>query len=106
MKTQHTPGPWTVALGSWIVSDKSQIARAFEANPAMGFPGNVTEQEKDANARLIAAAPELLALVDEMQAALDVLAEDVADTFPARSEAACDLAMKARDAIAKATGAA
>lgn len=63
MKAQHTPGPWDVYDGpndkkeltvNYI--DKSgQIIMVADCNSAYAPP-----KERDANARLIAAAPELL----------------------------------------------
>ena len=52
----HTPGPWSVSKGSayYVCCDGSWIASA------MGIRG----PEGEANARLIAAAPELLAALE------------------------------------------
>ena len=59
-----------------------------------------------ANAKLIAAAPDMLELLVEAQEALDVLADDAADAgYHARAEGAAELAMRLRTAIAKAKGA-
>lgn len=61
MKTKHTPGPWLlVEQGdaneyAVLTPDKKEWVIAFRLNP--GRP--IYEQEK-ANAKLIAAAPELL----------------------------------------------
>lgn len=72
MKAQHTPGPWEVYSHSW--SDTSIYAKqdnsycvcrlsiydeATEANQSE------LESEMDANAQLIAAAPDLLAVVKD-----------------------------------------
>ena len=71
MKTQHTPGPWSVKPlendpldllnpsknGSWIISETNDIISH------VGFPAN-----EQANARLIAAAPELLAALEKISA--------------------------------------
>lgn len=59
--TAHTPGPWTVTGHSWshsIVANSEQIARLNHT----GTPANIAE----ANARLIAAAPDLLAALKAM----------------------------------------
>ncbi len=61
MKTTHTPGPWNVN----IPPHKFPI---YAAHPANRFAyvattprdDGLTDAERDANARLIAAAPELL----------------------------------------------
>lgn len=52
---QHTPGPWRLANGVQIRSDKDQIAKVWMMRNGEGV----------ANARLIAAAPELLATLEE-----------------------------------------
>jgi hypothetical protein len=57
MKTTHTPGPWTVS-GSHIVSSRTAVQLAQVYSPQGYDPKCEREQ---ANARLIAAAPELLA---------------------------------------------
>jgi hypothetical protein len=63
-ETKHTPGPWRVAAmrgfaGSIGVGPKGETAVAVIAADA--FPS-----EREANARLIAAAPELLAALRAM----------------------------------------
>lgn len=76
MKTEHTPGPWAVdpddrpgmEWNNHIVQQASpHIAICF-----MTHSGKRDNSEAEANARLIASAPELLA-------ALDLLVKDVAD---------------------------
>ena len=81
--TQHTPGPWAIepdALGeSSIVTDNGgTIADVYGRNPA--------------NARLIAAAPDLLAAL-----------QAVADYW-AGGDVPADIDAAMRAAIAKATG--
>lgn len=62
------------------------------------------EYKNEANARLIAAAPELLEALKEGHQALDVLADDAEEAgYPARAQEAADLAMRFRTIIAKAT---
>ena len=79
MNTQHTPGPWYVANGVQIRSDKHQVAKAWS------FAGKTGE----ANAQLIAAAPDLLAALHGVVR----VADRATDEFDA-----------ARAAIFKATG--
>lgn len=50
-KTQHTPGPWKLISGVMVAADGRTLAASS------GRP----EAETEANMRLIAAAPELLA---------------------------------------------
>ncbi|MCK9525969.1 MAG: hypothetical protein M0R49_08580 [Limnochordia bacterium] len=52
----HTPGPWTTKEGK-VTSNYGSVASLNIAH-AKGFAP--TEEEKRANARLIAAAPEML----------------------------------------------
>jgi hypothetical protein len=82
------PGPWeskSIAGNVWNVS--SQIEENGIA---------VAMVRGDANARLIAAAPELLEVLNDLLCDLDTL------NIPYRNEAICE---RARAAIAKATGA-
>ena len=69
MKTTHTPGPWSIApsfAGQWIKAGNSYICPLPDHIEHEGKPcGSVASQDKtqaeiNANARLIAAAPELL----------------------------------------------
>lgn len=65
MKNAHTPGPWNChqpgfkGIVSGVVRDKQNRFVATTASPNTG-EYNRDETEVDANARLIAAAPELL----------------------------------------------
>ena len=91
MGTKHTPGPWHVSKGRsvvWVKAGHQDVAGAYMGS----YPARCGEQDL-ANARLIAAAPELLEALDRIlnwPRVFDGLrAEDVAF---------------ARAAIAKATG--
>ena len=60
-ESKHTPGPWIATAsdnGEWGVDAASGWGIATVAGSAGYGPGN---DESDANARLIAAAPDLLA---------------------------------------------
>jgi hypothetical protein len=93
--TKHTPGPWEVDRYYWTLQ-----RRLFgDDEPEVQIIGRISETEDDereANARLIAAAPELL---ENAQAALAALEQP--KTYPADIEAAKAFL---RSAIAKATG--
>lgn len=86
-QTTHTPGPWEVLAGpewgGFTVGGQRIVATMRE----WGFPG-----EAEANARLIAAAPDLLAALESAE---DVLSET--DTHLSTLH-------KVRAAIAKAKG--
>ena len=98
MTTNHTPGPWTIANG--------HDARVYLIDDARGHAvGELVyaDARKPADARLIAAAPDLLAALEELIAEWDATHADedhrtgyTLDTGGIRM---------ARDAIARATGA-
>lgn len=60
----HTPGPWHVELGGFVYSETKKVAD-------VGLNGGYfaskisPEPERTANARLIAAAPELLEALED-----------------------------------------
>jgi len=57
---KHTPGPWRVDLRTdRIVADSMSVGKPVVLDVARAFPRR-GKQETDANARLIAAAPEML----------------------------------------------
>lgn len=69
MKTQHTPGPWHLSKGknyvrklSPTLTDAPQDYNICELNCMVGNP------EFEANARLIAAAPDMLEALEEIAA--------------------------------------
>lgn len=90
MNTEHTKGPWIYGADSDEVITKN-AALICDIAPSRE---SVSDEEADANARLIAAAPELLA-------ALQKLLENAGDCLEVEAPSSlCD----ARAAIAKATG--
>ena len=61
MTAQHTPGPWKVKAGTnAVLAGRKQICS--HVNAASALPVNMLEDQEiaQANARLIAAAPDLL----------------------------------------------
>jgi hypothetical protein len=64
--TNHTPGPWQVSPYGNITSKSLTVAKVEQ------MPGNY-ESEKQANAHLISAAPDMLSA---LQACLDYLLLD------------------------------
>jgi hypothetical protein len=102
MKNTHTPGPWVIQtcnangpfLDSFFISTEERIVCRF---PTGTGQFSETGQENLANARLIAAAPELLSALEDMLCAYmgdrEMTAEDCV--------CAADIA---RAAIAKAKG--
>jgi len=75
-KVAHTPGPWTVTDNNWEVSsvygpDDCLIAEV-QIHPSVTEENqHELEPVKEANARLIAAAPELLSALKMAQVWLD-----------------------------------
>lgn len=97
--SKHTPGPWNIGTKNgarvWSENGETLIADADASE-------SLRKEIKKANARLIAAAPELLAAAQAAKLALDDLlhAKDGRDWWTQR-----DAAMMLIDAaIAKATG--
>ena len=70
-QTSHTPGPWRVGQGRdgffnvWVMAGEKQLVadviRAADAPSFQFCTGPADEDESIANARLVAAAPDLLA---------------------------------------------
>ena len=58
MDTKHTPGPWVISGRSTINAGRG------------GWVASVSQSNREANARLIAAAPELLEALRVLEAAL------------------------------------
>lgn len=95
MSAQHSAGPWRI---DEMDTRKRQYRIRCEVGRSNGGAGMVVAEriELDHDARLIAAAPELLSALEDALAALDMEGVCTATC------AACDAA---RAAIAKATGA-
>ena len=87
MEAKHTPGPWRVEnpeqFGRDIYAGRVQVASTFYIG--------ISHEEEGANARLIAAVPDLLAALEQIAA--------ISWVIPA------EIGRIARAAIAKATGA-
>lgn len=95
MKEQHTPGPWH--WGYFDLSDRLFIAHQDDANPE--HTGFLAEMQKyngnEADARLIAAAPELLEALRKTLCYLECDSDDHQERADHK---------EAREAIAKAMG--
>lgn len=57
--SKHTPGPWSVDDASNVRAGEAMIAQTYRNNIGMSV------REELANARLIAAAPELLEVLED-----------------------------------------
>ena len=102
-KSGHTPGPWTVEA-----SGRDRTSRAVAGAHGHGLVCHLYEprDQADANARLIAAAPDLLAELEKIVdrwALRDAAIRDCnLDPLPVWEREQCEAA---RAAIAKARGA-
>ena len=93
MEQQHTPAPWYAQYGAILVG--------VNAPRAIADVDRDTD-EGDANARLIAAAPDLLAALEEAGSLLDALSDGYADI--GADTRVISRRKAARAAIAKARG--
>lgn len=82
MSAKHTPGPWTV-MGDVIVGQPTYIVAGI-----YNLRASNSEQEEQANAALIAAAPELLEALENLLAAQ-------IDPFGIKAARACKAAVAA-----------
>jgi hypothetical protein len=107
---KHTPAPWFYLKGDeWshsVVTHHGELPDGSQSYWTVASINKQREPEHEANARLIAAAPELLQALQEMFAAeransLEIVGRDI-DGHPLN---AMGVARKnARAALAKATG--
>lgn len=75
MTQKHTPGPWVADLGEAFhirEQDGGRVAQLVFTAGRYGMKGRRNGDEVAANARLIAAAPELLAALKMAQLWLDI----------------------------------
>jgi ABC-type nitrate/sulfonate/bicarbonate transport system substrate-binding protein len=98
---KHTPGPWSVHSGDDYNGvridgpDGRSVAHAHQRDPHPTLGQGITQAEAEINARLIAAAPELL---ETMQMIMDRAEEWINMNLDG------EVGDNARAAIAKATG--
>lgn len=99
MKTTHTPGPWELQSGRSIVTSSGNFYLSY-GKDKNGNPNFRDFCELDRNAQLIAAAPDLLAALEDAEFLLRKAAQlqgPMHDSFKRSAE-------DAREAIAKAKG--
>ncbi len=103
---KYTPGPWrkgdTRATGSTMVHAANWDRKSGEHGEVTVALVNGRAGEQEANARLIAAAPELLAALQDLAEWGSGAGWTMPGPGPAKSRA--DVLARARAAIAKATG--
>lgn len=73
MSTQHTPGPWKAVRNAsfWEVVTPppgQTLDQANEYSPSLAYVWGEGEEQAEANARLIAAVPDLLEALKAMEA--------------------------------------
>jgi hypothetical protein len=107
MKAKHTPGPWTLTAdgAGWYIEcspERGHSVAYIRAEIGEEDP-DTSDDEKEANARLIAAAPELL---DALIALLGVAPSKApgAGLIVGAEEKHANALQAARAAIKKATG--
>ena len=68
MSVQHTPGPWHVnsSIPHEVVAEDGDLGVASTFGLSLMSGGSTLEAEWDANARLIAAAPDLLEALERI----------------------------------------
>jgi len=110
MTTQHTPGTWKVETCDYALATpprkelKISNSQCYLATLACDFdmpnnPYTVPLEQAQANARLIAAAPELLAALEDCAGVL----ESIDKQLRGKSYAITEVLRKSRAAISKAT---
>ena len=80
MNTKHTPGPWRIAAETWYLDFGTYGAVVYlrDSGTVANIPDDLIRYET--RARLIAAAPELLAALQGITAQLEPYIEDEEDT--------------------------
>ena len=108
---KHTPGPWEVAdlPHSIVVRTESPNKTPYGASRYAaigGFDRSDPDQldEALANARLIAAAPDLLSALDDLARYADTCELFLRETHPGKADMLRKRVTAAIDAMAKATG--
>lgn len=106
MNTQHTPGPWDYITGKTLHHVETHMDHPVGA----GIPICSIPKSREANARLISAAPDLLEAVQALLQSFSVRATCDGETPFGQSTATLSDGTKvdrfkyAREAIAKAKG--
>jgi len=103
VSTKHTPRPWKVGKGSFVIAD-SPAPGIHGSNMIEHYGGHlICESVSEANAHLIAAAPDLL---EALEKCLYIIGhpKDEPETLWRTDDEINDAYMQARAAIAKAKG--
>lgn len=60
MPSKHTPGPWKLTAGRTFETTSGKFSLTYKSDPQTSTPEFRNFSELDANARLIAMAPDML----------------------------------------------
>jgi hypothetical protein len=108
-KSKHTPGPWKAQPrefpeGQWFLEGQWEVVSTCENERLIAEAApHIDSDSEEANARLIAAAPELLEALVDLTRVMPVLPADAKNIRGIEQQ--YDAANRAaRAAIAKATG--
>ena len=103
VKDKHTPGPWIVAEDQVGDNDGNVIADVTKYNEWNTTEGIVTnEMPWEANARLMAAAPEMLEMIKEMTELLYEIGERLDNELV--SESLMRIVKRSRSYVARIEG--
>jgi len=101
---KHTPGPWVLDRNADIRTHEDHWAGSVEGN-LIAYVAHTEDVMGEANAHLIAAAPDLLKVVRLLRGSVEVFARDLAARGHNGSAAILDSDLRcARAVIAKAEG--
>jgi len=107
--TQHTPGPWGIAMAEHTLDDTlshihvHQLVDGSAAGPLVAMAARFGAADGWTNARLIAAAPELLEALGDAEFLMRKVAINPKEAH-AMADSLHRSAQAARTTIAKATG--
>ncbi len=108
--SKHTPGPWRFSDNTkWWKTNPFSVTvpkKGVHGTAVANIPARATisMEEAQANARLIAAAPDLLEALDSLARYADTCELFIKETHPGKAAALRERVTNARAAIAKATG--
>ncbi len=92
--TKHTVGPWHVVDGRWIMAEVPEWEAKVARVERVGWGGECDKTE--ANARLLAAAPELLEALETLRDMIDSFDEKLLSSGRDKMDAAEAAIKKAR----------
>ncbi len=103
MKAKHTPGPWfTLREGFSAIYVEARIEGGMLQEVAVCGPTEAGTSQQEANAALIAAAPDLLEALRKYELPIDI--NNIALSCIEFGSEAVERELQRRAAIAKATG--